>query len=233
MAWTSDDQQVHKQLVVGGQTSSSVGKADSEKILGSEYVENGLHVGSPDAFGLMEGTCMVNKSAEQQGEFAMEVQDDQHIRDNLWVEQETKTKTLVADKIDVRKAFITTINKGSCNFVIDHATKPGYKLRYTVVEGPTKDVFVRGKLKNGDTITLPEEWEWLVHQDSITVNLTPIGSPQILFVRGKQGLEIKIGSQANLPINCYYTVYGERADTPREPNVFPAEDLLSDKFVGQ
>ena len=30
MAWTSD-QQVHKQLVVGGQTSSSVGKADSEK----------------------------------------------------------------------------------------------------------------------------------------------------------------------------------------------------------
>ena len=55
---------------------------------------------------------------------------------------------------------------------------------------------MRGKLKNGDTIKLPEEWEWLVHQDSITVNLTPIGSPQILFVRGKQGLEIKIGSQA-------------------------------------
>ena len=25
----------------------------------------------------------------------------------------------------------------------------------------------------------------------------------------------------------------EKADTPREPNVFPAEDLLSDKFVGQ
>ena len=122
----------------------------------------------------------------------MEVQDDQHIRDNLWVEQETKTKTLVADKIDVRKAFITTINKGSCNFVIDHAKKPGYKLRYTCMEGPTKDVFVRGRLKNNDIITLPEEWEWLVHQDSITVNLTPIGSPQILFVRGKQGLEIKI-----------------------------------------
>ena len=190
MAWTSDDQQVHKQLVVGGKTSSSVGKSDDEKILGSAYVENGVHVGSPDAFDIMEGTCMVNKSSEQQGEFAMEVQDDQHIRDNLWVEQETKTKTLVADKIDVRKAFITTINKGSCNFVIDHATKPGYKLRYTVVEGPTKDVFVRGRLKNNDIITLPEEWEWLVHQDSITVNLTPIGSPQILFVRGKQGFVI-------------------------------------------
>ena len=70
-----------------------------------------MHVGSPDAFDIMEGACMVNKSSEQQGEFTMEVQDDQHIRDNLWVEQETKTKTLVADKIDVRKAFITTINK--------------------------------------------------------------------------------------------------------------------------
>jgi hypothetical protein len=233
MAWTSDDQQVHKQCVIGGKTSSSVGKSDDEKILGSQYVENGMHVGSPDAFGLMEGTVMINKSSEQQGEFALEVQDDEHIRDNLWVEQETKTKTLVADKIDVRKAFITTINKGSCNFVIDHLRIPGYKLRYTCMEGPTKDVFVRGKLKNGDTITLPEEWEWLVHQDTITVNLTPIGAPQILFVKGQQGTTIKVGSHSALPINCYYTVYGERADTPREPNVFPAEDLLTDKFVGQ
>ena len=47
---------------------------------------------------------------------------------------------------------------------------------------------------NNDIINLPEEWEWLVHEDSITVNLTPIGSPQILFVRGKQGLEIKVVS---------------------------------------
>ena len=39
------------------------------------------------------------------------------------------------------------------DFVIDHAKKPGYKLRYTCMGGPTKDVFVRGKLKNGDTIT--------------------------------------------------------------------------------
>jgi len=233
MAWTFDDEQVHKQSVIGGQTSSCVGKTDDEKILGSQYVENGLHVGSPDAFGLMEGTVMINKSAEQQGSFALEVKDDEHIRDNLWVEQETKTKTLVADKINVRKAFIRTINKGSCNFVIDHATKPGYKLRYTCVEGPTKDVFVRGKLTNTDVIRLPDEWEWLVHKDSITVNLTPVGAPQILFLKGIQGLEVKIGSHSAMPINCHYTIYGERADTPREPNVFPSEDLLNDKFVGQ
>jgi len=214
MAWSSDDQQVHKQLIVGGKTSSSVGKSDDEKILGSAYVENGVHVGSPDAFGLMEGTCMVNKSSEQQGEFAMEVQDDQHIRDNLWVEQETKTKTLVADKIDVRKAFITTINKGSCNFVIDHAKKPGYKLRYTCMEGPTKDVFVRGRLKNGDTITLPEEWEWLVDGDSVTVDLTSIGQIQQLFVISQDNKTIKIGGLAtNGKYN--YTVYGERKDVEK------------------
>ena len=233
MAWTSDDQQVHKQLVVGGKTSSSVGKSDDEKILGSVYVENGVHVGSPDAFGIMEGTCMVNKSSEQQGEFAMEVQDDQHIRDNLWVEQETKTKTLVADKIDVRKAFITTINKGSCNFVIDHQTKPGHKLRYTCMEGPTKDVFVRGKLVGDNVINLPEEWMWLVHEDTITVNLTPIGAPQTLWVKSINNSQVVIWTNSQTPINCHYTIVGERADTPREPNVFPSEDLLSDKFVGQ
>jgi len=230
MAWTFDDEQVHKQSVIGGKTSSCVGKSDKDKILGSQYVENGMHVGVPDKFGLMEGTVMINKSAEQQGEFALEVKDNVHVRDDIWVEQEVKCKTLVAEKINADRAEINTITKNTCSFVIDHQRKPGYKLRYTCLEGPTNDAYVRGKLKNGDTITLPEEWEWLVHQDTITVNLTPIGAPQILFVKGQQGTTIKVRSHSALPINCYYTVYGERADTPRYPNVFPAEDLISDKF---
>jgi len=230
MAWSSDDQQVHKQLVVGGQTSLCVGKSDVEKVLGSGYIENGLHVGSPDAFGLMEGTVMINKSSEQIGLFALEVQDDEHIRDNLWVENETKTKELVCDVSNHRIVNTVIVNKRSCNFVIDHAEKPGYKLRYTVIEGPTKDVFVRGKLRGKDTIKLPEEWEWLVHKDTITVSLTPVGAPQVLFLKGIQGLDVVIGSHSALPIDCHYTIYAERADVPREPNVFPAEDLLSDSF---
>lgn len=230
MAWTFDDAQTHKQHVVGGKTSSCVGQTDDEKILGSTYIENGLHVGKPDKFDLMEGTVMINQSSEQIGNFALEVKDDQHIRDNLWVEEEIKVKTLVADKINVGRAFITTINKRTCNFLIDHRQKPGYKLRYTCIEGPTKDVFIRGKMSGSNTIRLPDEWEWLVHKDSITVNLTPIGAPQVLFVKGIQDLKIIIDSHSALPVNCYYTVYAERADVPREPNVFPADQILSDSF---
>ena len=74
---------------------------------------------------------------------------------------------------------------------------------------------------------------WLVHEDTITVNLTPIGAPQTLWVKSINNSQVVIWTNSQTPINCHYTIVGERADTPREPNVFPAEDLLSDKFVGQ
>jgi hypothetical protein len=33
------------------------------------------------------------------------------------------------------------------NFDIPHPTKPGYRLRHTCPEGPSNDVYVRGKVK--------------------------------------------------------------------------------------
>lgn len=82
MAWTVDDQQVHKQQIVGGETSSSVGKdeGDDPKIHGSTYIENALQVGEPNRFEKMEGTTMLSNSREQSGEYALEVKDGAHFR---------------------------------------------------------------------------------------------------------------------------------------------------------
>ena len=96
------------------------------------------------------------------------------------------------------------------SFIIDHPTKEGKKLQYGVLEGPEHSVYVRGKLVNGNTIILPDHWHGLVHEDTITVNLTSIGKKQDLWVEEVNAHEIKIGSENE--INCFYTVFAERKD---------------------
>jgi hypothetical protein len=96
------------------------------------------------------------------------------------------------------------------SFIIDHPTKEGKKLQYGVLEGPEHSVYVRGKLTNNNTITLPDHWTGLVHEDTITVNLTPIGKRQDLWVETVTDTTITVGSENE--INCFYTVFAERKD---------------------
>ena len=74
-----------------------------------------------------------------------------------------------------------TANATSKSFLIDHPTKEGYSLRYGSLEGPEYGVYIRGKLENGKTIELPDYWLKLVDSNTITVQLTPIGSHQNLL----------------------------------------------------
>ena len=105
---------------------------------------------------------------------------------------------------------------GKKDFDISHPTKDGWRLRHVCIEGPTADVYVRGKLKDSNVIELPEYWRKLVHSETITVNLTPIGAYQELYVDEIEwGTRIIIKTNSGSSINCYYTVYGERADTDK------------------
>jgi hypothetical protein len=101
-------------------------------------------------------------------------------------------------------------------FDIPHPTKEGWRLRHVCIEGPTADVYVRGKLNNSNVIELPEYWRKLVDPETITVNITPIGTHQELYVyKIEWGTRILIKNNCGSGVNCYYTVYGERADTDK------------------
>jgi hypothetical protein len=103
------------------------------------------------------------------------------------------------------------------SFLIDHPTKPGKKLRYGSLEGPENGVYVRGRLTSGNTIELPDYWTKLVDPDSITVDLTPIGQHQKLYVKEIVNNTVVVGNE-NLfkkEINCFYTVWAERADVAK------------------
>jgi len=106
-----------------------------------------------------------------------------------------------------------TLNAISKSFLIDHPTKPGYKLQYGSLEGPENGVYVRGKLVGSDTIQLPDYWSGLIDEESITVTLTPIGiTPCLHSVSSVSSSEVKVVASAPSEINCYYVVYAERKD---------------------
>lgn len=98
------------------------------------------------------------------------------------------------------------------SFLIDHPTKEGMKLRYGSLEGPENGVYVRGK-SYGNTIELPDYWTGLIHEDSITVNLTPFGRQQNLYVwRIANNVVYVEGADT---MSYFYTVWAERKDTDK------------------
>jgi hypothetical protein len=101
-----------------------------------------------------------------------------------------------------------TLVAESKSFDIPHPTKEGYRLRYGVLEGPEHGVYFRGKNTDG-FIKLPEYWKGLVHEDSITVHLTPIKEGTTHFVVDVRDNEIEIDS-VNGYINTYFIVHAER-----------------------
>ena len=96
------------------------------------------------------------------------------------------------------------------SFIIDHPTKSNKKLQYGVLEGPEHSVYFRGKLKGTNKIILPDYWFALVNEETITVNITPIGDKQNIWVVSTNACEIILESETE--INCFYTVFAERKD---------------------
>ena len=105
------------------------------------------------------------------------------------------------------------VNAQTKSFIINHPTKPGKLLKHGSLEGPEFGVYVRGRCQ-GKYIQLPDYWLGLVAADSVTVDLTPIGSHQKLYVEKIEGDKVYIANDAlfGKSVDCYYTVWGARKD---------------------
>ena len=101
-------------------------------------------------------------------------------------------------------------------FDIHHPNKKGWRLSHVCVEGPTADVYIRGKLDGSHTIDIPEYWQGLVDYDTITVNLTPLGrNDTSLHVKEITDEKIIISSDYLTQVKCFYQVYAERIDVEK------------------
>ena len=104
--------------------------------------------------------------------------------------------------------------QGWKGFDIQHPSKEGHRLRHICLEGPEGAIYYRGRTNN-NVITLPLYWKDLVDPESITVSLTPIGAHQDIIVKRFDAENIHLQSQGELPINCFFHVFGERIDGER------------------
>ena len=123
------------------------------------------------------------------------------------------------------------------SFDIVHPTKgKGHRLRYGCLEGPELGVYVRGVLQGTNEIELPDYWKDLVDEDSITVQLTPIGSHQSLcyaVAKMKDKVSILVNPHGfNVhTIHCSYIVHGTRKDL--DPMIVEYEGETPDDYPGQ
>jgi hypothetical protein len=145
--------------------------------------------------------------------------------------QSSVPSTFLIDAYDAGNAPIFNVDGNgnlfavSKSFLIEHPSKEGFNLRHGSLEGPEHGVYVRGKLDGNNTIELPDYWLDLVDEDTITVQLTPIGSHQNLYIKDIIDNTVIVANSALLSskIKCFYFVQAERKDIDKMVVEYPRE----------
>jgi len=104
-------------------------------------------------------------------------------------------------------------NKKNLPFDMPHPNKSGWRLRHVCIEGPEIAVYCRGKVPPDGIINLPLFWDGLINPEDMTINLTPVGCWQELFVKEViWGKQVVVMNNAGGPINADYHIIARRLD---------------------
>ena len=88
-----------------------------------------------------------------------------------------------------------------------------------------------------NVIDLPEYWDGLIDYETITVQLTCLGSHQNVIVKRISPMERKVylQSQGGMPVDAFYHIIAQRKDVPNlvveyEGNSVIQQHLLEDNL---
>ena len=239
MSWGFDDISCGGQLQVGTGLVPAIKQGD-EKINGSMHCEGPAVFGGPIEFDDNVATLMVGRTTNDD-EDCDPADRSLWVKGNVLIEGDTGTaQTLYIDssrdtaidingktKIDNKGDAVFAIGTSGMTmssrfssadarpkpFDIQHPTKgEGWRLRYACIEGPEVGVYFRGRVRREKVIVLPKVWKGLVHTNSISVQLQPIGAHQDVIVKRWDEEKIYLQSMGGMPIDCFYHVYAERKD---------------------
>ena len=239
MSWGFDDINCGGRHQVGTGIVPAIKEGD-EKINGSMHAEGPVVFGGPTEFGDNVATLMVGRT-KNDDEDCDPADRSLWVKGNVLIEGDTGTaQTLYIDssrdtaidingktKIDNKGDAVFAIGTSGMTmssrfssadarpkpFDIQHPTKgEGWRLRYACIEGPEVGVYCRGRVRRGKEIFLPRYWKDLVHINSISVQLQPIGAHQDVIVKRWDDEKIYLQAMGGMPIDCFYHVYGERKD---------------------
>lgn len=111
---------------------------------------------------------------------------------------------------------------GTKAFLQPHPTDPSLAVRFVCLEGNEAGTYFRGssRLVGGTAeIDVPESWRLCSADEQITVQVTPIGAPALLFVAHKSRERIVIGGNADVAFD--YHVHGVRRGYETIETVLP------------
>ena len=230
MSFNLDDANIGGQLKIGTGIFPAIGEG-ALKTNGSAGVEGPIVIGEPTRFNTLYATVNIGPLTNSDvtrspiipgslcsgvnNPYSLAVVGASAFMDNL------DCNMHIAAGRDIKAQGNVTSNCGGHilaakkNFDIPHPTKEGYRLRHTCPEGPSNDVYFRGRVTNKTEIILPNYWKKLVDFTTITVNLTPIGAHQNVIVKRIDEERVYLQSKGGMPINCFFHIYGTRADGER------------------
>ena len=135
------------------------------------------------------------------------------INDHTWIDDEGEAVFKTGTGGRTLSARFATADALGKVFDMPHPTRgKGHRLSHACIEGPEIGVYYRGRVRNEKIIALPSYWKGLVHEDSISVQLQPIGSHQDVIVTRWDIEKIYLQSKGGMPIDCFYHIYAERKD---------------------
>ena len=214
---------IGKQLFVGWGLPKALGLGEKQ-IRGAGYVEGPLQIGKDTDFDELDGSTLMvgheyNTDKDEHSTTSLHVKGDVkidgdgQIMGNYAMKVGGNVFIDYGDIGDLQKRFKTADDRPKPFDMVHPSRGEGNRLRYACIEGPEVGVYYRGRVRNkNNVITLPAYWRDLVHTDSISVQLQPIGAHQDVIVKRWDNEKIYLQAQGGMPVDCFFHVYAERKD---------------------
>ena len=240
MSFNLDDLQIGGTLRVGTGVCPAVKDGD-EGINGAVYAEGPVTFGTQQAFPQEQATLMIARTTNNDPD-CNPADRSLWVKGNTRLEGDDGTANalnITGDYKQVGDMDITGSGNISGDWTIGGTMKSGYatwsgsivattklfdiehpvdgegtRLAHACLEGPENGVYCRGRLKREKEIYLPKYWKGLVHINSITVQLQPVGSHQDIIIKRWDDEKVYLQAKGGMPIDCFYHVYAERKDVP-------------------
>ena len=197
-------------------------KEGNEEINGALFAEGPVVFGEPSEFDHAGATLMVGSLTNDDPDCEMpkkslgtsgSIPTAQWIRGGVFVDGDIfvtgSVDCISTGRLEARHAVADGLPK---KFDIPHPSREGYRLAHACIEGAEVGVYHRGRVRNKTEISLPDYWKDLVHTNSISVQLQPIGAHQDIIVKRWDDKKVYLQSKGGMPIDCFYHIYAERKD---------------------
>jgi hypothetical protein len=220
------DEEMFGRCFVGDGKPENLGRG-TKAIRGAAYMQGPTVIGNDKSHNGITATLMVGplKNSDSPspkvsgsicgsspGKLSLYTIGNSAVKGNFFVSSDILARGNITAQGNVRSQCGKHTLSRKKNFDIPHPSKDGWRLRHTCIEGPSNDVYIKGRVKNKTEIDLPNYWKDFVDIQSIVITLQPIGAHQDIIIKRWDEDKVYLQSKGGMPIDCFYHIIAERID---------------------